>query len=87
MKTIKFRQLPRTDIEGNIQPKDVAAPIGNTLFNLADDVDEHDLGIKIYHEGDAGTEIDEKEAAILTKYLPCFKYNLREAIRRSLEDK
>ena len=84
MKTIKFKQLPIFDIEGNEHPQDWATRIGNTLFNLADDVAEHDLGIKIYHEGDAGTEIDEKEAAILTKYLPCFKYNLREAIKKAL---
>ena len=84
MKTIKFKHLPIANIEGNEQPQDVAAPIGNTLFNLADDVAEHDLGIKIYHEGNAGTDIDEKEAAILTKYLPCFKYNLREAIKKAL---
>lgn len=84
MKTIRFKQLPIVDIEGNEQPQDWATRIGNTLFNLADDVAEHDLGIKIYHEGDAGTEIDEKEAAILTKYLPCFKYNLRLAIQKAL---
>lgn len=84
MKTIKFKQLPLVDIEGNEQPQDWATRIGNTLFNLADDVAEHDLGIKIYHEGNAGTDIDEKEAAILTKYLPCFKYNLREAIKKAL---
>ena len=84
MKTIRFKQLPIVDIEGNEQPQDWATRIGNTLFNLADDVAEHDLGIKIYHEGDAGTEIDEKEAAILTKYMPFFKYNLRLAIQKAL---
>ena len=89
---IKFRQLPIDDIEGNTQNIDVAQLIGNVLFNQADDVAEHDLGIKIYHEpvpdenGECkGTDIDDKEANILKKYLPYFKYNLRAAIDNQLK--
>lgn len=89
---IKFRQLPIADIEGNTQNIDVAQLIGNVLFNQADDVAEHDLGIKIYHEpvpdenGEcAGTDIDDKEINILKKYLPYFKYNLRAAIDNQLK--
>ena len=90
---IKFRQLPINDIEGNTQNIDVAQLIGNVLFNQADDVAEHDLGIKIYHEpmpdedtGECpGTDIDDKEINILKKYLPYFKYNLRNAIENQLK--
>ena len=89
---IKFHQLPITDIEGNTQNIDVAQLIGNVLFNQADDVAEHDLGIKIYHEpvpdedGECiGTDIDDKEVNILKKYLPYFKYNLRAAIDNQLK--
>lgn len=90
---IKFHQLPIIDIEGNTQNIDVAQLIGNVLFNQADDVAEHDLGIKIYHEpvpdentGECpGTDIDDKEANILRKYLPYFKYNLRNAIEQQLK--
>ena len=89
---IKFHQLPIIDIEGNTQNIDVAQLIGNVLFNQADDVAEHDLGIKIYHEpvpdenGECkGTDIDDKEVNILRKYLPYFKYNLRNAIEQQLK--
>ena len=90
---IKFRQLPINDIEGNTQNIDVAQLIGNVLFNQADDVAEHDLGIKIYHEpmpdentGECpGTDIDDKEINILKKYLPYFKYNLRNAIEKAMK--
>jgi hypothetical protein len=90
---IKFRKLPITDIEGNTQTIDFAQLIGNVLFNQADDVAEHDLGIKIYHEpmpdentGECpGTDIDDKEVNILRKYLPYFKYNLRNAIEQQLK--
>ena len=90
---IKFHQLPIIDIEGNTQNIDVAQLIGNVLFNQADDVAEHDLGIKIYHEpvpdennGECpGTDIDDKEVNILRKSLPYFKYNLRNAIEQQLK--
>ena len=89
---IEFRQLPITDIEGNTQNIDVAQLVGNVIFNQTDDVAEHDLGIKIYHEpvpdenGECkGTDIDDKEANILKKYLPYFKYNLRNAIDNQLK--
>lgn len=90
---IKFRKLPIVDIEGNTQTIDFAQLIGNVLFNQADDVAEHDLGIKIYHEpmpdegtGECpGTDIDDKEVNILRKYLPYFKYNLRNAIEQQLK--
>lgn len=90
---IKFRKLPVIDIEGNTQTIDFAQLIGNVLFNQADDVAEHDLGIKIYHEpmpdektGECpGIDIDDKEVNILRKYLPYFKYNLRNAIEQQLK--
>ena len=87
MKTVKFKQLLLHDIEGNEQPQDFAKLIGNVLFNQADDVAEHDLAVKIYHEGDIGTDINEAEEKILRKFLPMFKYVLRAAIERALSEK
>lgn len=83
MKKIDFTSVPIADIEGNEFEQNVAQAIGNLVFNMADDVAEHDLGIKIYHS--SGTiDIDEKEEKILRKYLPALKYNLRSAIEQLL---
>ena len=83
MKQIDFTRLPINDIDGNENENDVSKFVGNFIFNMADDVAEHDLGIKIYHS--AGTiDIDEKEEKILKKYLPALKYNLRSAIEQLL---
>ena len=84
MKNIRFKQLAVVDIEGNEHQQDFSRIIGNTIFNMADDVAEHDLGIKIYPEGDAGTDIEENEERILRKYLPAFKYVLRKAIEDAM---
>ena len=82
-KCINFMELPIKDIEGNYQKTDVRVVVGNFLFNLADDVAEHDLGIKIYHS-DGAITINEKEEAILQKYADSFKYLLRTALKESL---
>ena len=82
-KVLNFKELPIKDIEGKNQNTDVRKLIGNALFNLADDVAEHDLGIKIYHS-DGAIEINEQEKVILKKYAGQFKYILRVALEDAL---
>lgn len=79
MKQINFTAIPIADIEGNTTPQNVAPVIGNLLFNMADDVAEYEFGIEIYHST-AAIDIDDKREAILRKYLPMLKYNLRKSI-------
>ena len=83
MKQIDFTRLPINDIDGNENENDVSKFVGNFIFNMADDVDEHEFGIEIYHSAGA-IDIDEKKEAILKKYLPTWKYNLRSAIESLL---
>ena len=89
---IKFRQLPMEDINGNLAYPDFTETVGKVLFNMSDDYSEFELGRKIYNEpmpdenGECkGTDIDDKEANILKKYLPYFKYRLRNAIEQQLK--
>lgn len=84
---IKFAKLPIIDIEGKEFMIETLPPfkplhqiVGNTLFNIAEDVATHDLGIKIYHEGPDGTELNDKEIELLRSFMPYFKYNLQLAI-------
>jgi hypothetical protein len=83
MKQINFTAIPIADIEGNTTPQNVAPVIGNLIFNMADDVAESEFGIEIYHST-ASIDIDDKKEAILRKYLPLFRYNLRKAINSFL---
>lgn len=79
MTKINFTAIPVSDIEGNQVPTNVAQAIGNLLFSLADDVAEYEFGIEIYHStGDI--DLDEKKEAILKKFLPVLKYNLRKSL-------
>lgn len=83
MKQINFTAIPVQDIEGNAHEQNVAKVIGNLIFNMADDVAEHDLGIKIYHS-EGAIDIDENEEKILRKYLLSLKYNLKTSITNLL---
>lgn len=90
---IKFRQLPVKDIDGKDVKVDFTAEVGNTLFNQAYDVSEHDLGVKIYHEQQPdkttgkckGTDLNDKEVGILRKFLPSMRFILRNAIENAMK--
>ena len=81
------------DINGNLEYPDFTETVGKVLFNMSDDYSEFELGRKIYNEpmpdektGECqGTDIDDKEANILRKYMPYFKYRLRNAIEQQLK--
>lgn len=72
------------DIEGNEYKEDGHVFLGNFLFRIADNVTEHELGIKIFHEGDNGTEINEEEEGIIKKYIPSIKYIYQLALLKAL---
>jgi hypothetical protein len=92
MKTVKFRQLMVTAIDGSQHPEDWAENVGNLLFRMADDVAQYELCIKIYHEprpdentGECqGTELTDKDIEILRRQLPLFKYFLQKAVNDAL---
>lgn len=81
---INFKELMMENIEGNELAFDARTLVGNVLFNLADDVAEHDLGIKIYHS-EGTIDLNEKEVKIVEKYLSRFKYLLRNSIEKKLK--
>lgn len=83
MKKINFTAIPVEDIEGIKTPQNLSAAIGNMLFSMADDYDEWEFGREIYH-ATGEIEVDDKKEAILKKYLPMIKYNLRKSIETLL---
>ena len=83
---IYFKKISITNIDGQEEHVDLTKLVGNVLFNQADDVAEHDLGVKIYHEGDDGTELDEQEVKILRNFLTMFKYIVRRAIEDAIDN-
>jgi len=81
---IKFNELPVKNIDGTITKEQWAENIGNIFFRLADNVAEHDLAVKIYHEGEDGTELSDKEVNILKQKAKALKYFLQIAINEAI---
>lgn len=81
---IKFNELPVKNIDGTIIKEQWAENIGNIFFRLADNVAEHDLAVKIYHEGEDGTELSDKEVNILKQKTKALKYFLQIAINEAI---
>ena len=84
MKKIDFEKIPIKDIDGNVLPCDVRKVVGNTLFNMADDVAEWELGVKIYNSV-GEVEISEKDVQIIMKFAGFFKYVLRHALTDAMK--
>ena len=82
-KKVNWKELMLTDIEGNEFAFDARKTVGNVLFNMADDVAEHDLGVAIYHS-DGEMEMSDEQVKIVRKYLGAWKYVLRQGIERIL---
>ena len=81
---IKFNELPVKNIDGTIIKEQWAENIGNIFFRLADNVAEHDLAVKIYHETSDGTELSDKEVNILKQKAKALKYFLQIAINEAI---
>ena len=86
MTKIYFNRLPVTTIDGETREEEWAENIGNIFFRIANNVGEHDLAVKIYHEGTDGTELTDKEVRILKAKLPELRYFLQVAIKEVLGD-
>jgi chaperonin cofactor prefoldin len=84
MKDIDFSKIQIEDIDGNTVDVDLRKTVGNVLFNMADDVAEHDLAVKIYHS-DGMIKITDDEQRIIRKSLPYFKYIIQTALTNALE--
>ena len=82
-KKVNWKELMLTDIEGNEFAFDARKTVGNVLFNMADDVAEHDLGVAIYHS-DGEMDMSDEQVRIVRKYLGAWKYVLRQGIERIL---
>ena len=84
MKKLNFKILPVRDIEGKLEPFDFSKTFGNHIFNETFDLAEHELGRKIYFEGEI--VVNEEELCIIQKYIKNFKVIIRKAFEEMLSE-
>jgi len=85
IRKINFKQIAVKDINGNEQEVDFSQLLGNQLYMEGQNIEECELGKKIYFaEGEV--ELDDKEVEIAKAYTRRYSYIIRTAIDDMLKD-
>lgn len=83
MKRIDFTKIVIKDIEGREQEADFSKQIGNQLYMQGHDIEECELGKRIYFAG-GEVELTAEECAIVKKAIAPYSFVARDAIMRQL---
>lgn len=82
---INFKEIAVKDINGNEQKVDVSQLLGNQLYMEGQNIEECELGKKIYFaEGEI--ELTDAEANIVKGFTQRYAYIIRSAINDQLKD-
>ena len=85
MKKVNFKEIIIKDINGNDIVADFQKQLGNQLYMQGQNIEECELGKKIYFTPDGeATELDDKEVAIVRKAVQGYSYVARTAIEQAL---
>ena len=85
MKKVNFKEITIKDIEGRDVQADFQKQLGNQLYMQGQNIEECELGKKIYFTpDDEATELDDKEVAIVRKAVQGYSYVARTAIEQAL---
>lgn len=84
MTKVNFKKIIIKDIEGRDVLADFQKQLGNQLYMQGHDIEECELGKRIYFaEGDV--ELTDKETAIVTQAVAGYSYIARTAIEQAVK--
>ena len=84
MTKVNFSKIVIKDIEGRDVQADFQRQLGNQLYMQGRDIEECELGKRIYFaQGDV--ELTDKEAAIVTQAVQGYSYVARSAIENAMK--
>ena len=86
MTKVDFKTIPFRDIEDREQPFDCQKNLGNAIYMQADNIEERDLGRRIYY-ADGDVELTEKEVEVVKRFAAHYALVFREAIFKALTTK
>lgn len=78
MTKVDFRKIMVRDIEGNEVPADISKQLGNMLYMQGQNIEECELGRRIYHHGEV--ELSENGADIVKRFAQGFSFVMRQAV-------
>ena len=84
MTKINFKKIIIRDIEGNDVVADFQAQLGNQLYMQGRDIEECELGKRIYF-ADGEVELSDKECAMVKMAVQGYSYIARSAIEEQIK--
>lgn len=84
MTKINFKKIMIRDIEGNEIVADFQKQLGNQLYMQGRDIEECELGKRIYF-ADGEVELSEKECAMVRMAVQGYSYIARSAIEEQIK--
>lgn len=85
MAKVNFSRISMKDIEGNVLTANFRKELGNQLYMQGRDIEECELGKKIYFTPeDKETELNEKEVGIVKQVISGYGFVARTAIEAAL---
>ena len=79
-----FSQIKLKDIEGNVVTADFQKQIGNQLYMQGRNIEECELGRRIYH-ADGAVELTEKECEMVRFITQGYSYIAKQAIEQAMK--
>jgi hypothetical protein len=86
MTKVNFKTITFKDIEDKEQLFDCQKEIGNAIYMQAADIEERDLGRKIYY-ADGDVELTDKQVEVVKRFASRYSFVLREAVENALTPK
>ena len=86
MTKVNFKTITFKDIEDKEQLFDCQKEIGNAIYMQAADIEERDLGRKIYY-ADGDVELTDKQVDVVKRFASRYSFVLREAVENALTPK
>ena len=80
---VNFKEIVIKDIEGNDVKADFSKQIGNQLYMQGINIEECELGKKIYFDGEV--ELTEKDAEVVKRLTAGYSLVARSAIESALK--
>ena len=86
MTKVNFRTITFKDIEDKDQLFDCQKEIGNAIYMQAANIEERDLGRKIYY-ANGDVELTDNQVEVVKRFAARYSFVLREAVENALTPK
>ena len=84
-KKVDFRNIVIRDINGQETKADVTALFGNMLYMQGQNIEECELGQRIYHQGNDALELSDEQVGIVKTYAERLPYVMRTGIKEAVQ--